>query len=98
MLYYAPPILTLAPHTSVTPHAGILSGVMRNLMLLASPYASGRCGMANCELRVGKGGLLIIMSCRSEVDYCFSQKNGNIVLLSFFSLLPVRSLRDKQFF
>jgi hypothetical protein len=49
-------------------------------MLLASPYASRRCIMANCELRVGKGGLLIIMPHRSAVNYRFSRKNCNIVM------------------
>jgi hypothetical protein len=41
MLYYAPPPLPLAPHISVAPRAGIRSGVMRNLMILALTYTRG---------------------------------------------------------
>jgi hypothetical protein len=83
MLYCEPSPLTLAPHTSVAPYAGIRTGVLRNLMILALPYALGRCGMTTGELRVGKGGLLIIMPRQLAVNYRFSRKNDNLILLPF---------------
>jgi hypothetical protein len=83
VLYYAPPPPILAQHTSVAPRAGIRSGVLRKLMLLALPHALGQRGMANGELRVGKGGLYIIMPRRFAVDYIFSREHGNLVLLVF---------------